>query len=49
MTPRTEYGLPLEYLDLKWKDKSKVWCILWRPEIRAEIDKYAANEILYLL
>ena len=45
----SEYGLSLEYLNLKRNGKSKVRGILWRPEIRAGFDKYAANESLYLL
>ena len=31
------------------KGKPKVWDILWTPNIRTGIDKYAANKILYLL
>ena len=34
MISRCEYGQPLENLILKQKGKSKVWGILWSPEIR---------------
>ena len=45
MTHRSEYGLPLEYLNLNLKSKSKVSDILWRPDI----GKYDTNESLHLL
>ena len=44
MTPLSEYELRLEYLNLKLKERSKIWCILWRPEIIAGIDKYTAKK-----
>ena len=49
MTPRSKYGLPLEYLNLKQKDKSEVSDILWKSNIRVAIAKYASNESLHLL
>ena len=49
MTPCSEYGLPLKYLNLKQKCKSKVWEILWRTKVRVEIDKYATIVSFYLL
>lgn len=49
MTPRSKYGLPLECLNLKQKDKSEVLDILWKSKIRVAIDKYASNESLHLL
>lgn len=49
MTPCSEWGLPLEYLNLGWKGKFKVWGILWRPDITVRIDEYGATESLYLL
>lgn len=43
MTLRSKYGLLFEYLNLKQKGKSKAAGILWRPKLRAEIDKYVSN------
>ena len=43
MAPPSEYGLSFEHLNLKWKSKYKVWSILWRPEIKPGIEKYALN------
>ena len=34
------------YYNLNTKN---IWGILWRPEVRVEIDIYAANKSLYLL
>ena len=48
MAPRSEYGLPIEYLNLKYKGEFKVRGVLWRPEIRAGIDNYASNESLHV-
>ena len=38
-------GSPLEYLNLKWKGKSKAWGILCRPEIRVAVDKYLQMKV----
>ena len=49
MTPYSESGLSLEYLNEKLKLKSKTWRISLRSVISAGIYKYIANESLFLL
>ena len=48
ITPRSEYGLLIKNLNLKKKEKILVW-LKFCEEQRLEIDKYAANESLYML